>query len=134
MSSQASTYRPEVGTTIFVSSFDQQPTLITVTGYHMDARFAGEQIDFIGKDGRKGWTSLAAVKFFPDVPADAKFISVAEVEEHEHMESSNTVELGYFFDPQSAFDYIAAVEAGTIEPRHKPSAEFVAYSVRVVKA
>ncbi len=35
-------YRPSIGETLFVTLYDNDPVLITVTGYHADERFTSE--------------------------------------------------------------------------------------------
>jgi len=127
------TFRPQIGETLFVSLHNNQPFLITVLDYHSDPRFSGEQFKFARKNGRSDSASLGNAKFYPEVAIDTAFLYVVWLEEHEFMGKSEDIELGFFFDPQSAFDYIDAIKSGDAKPRFKASAEFVNYSVRVEK-
>jgi len=129
-----SNYRPQIGDTLFVSFNNEQPFLTTVKGYHHDDRFSSEQFEYIRKNGRTDSTSLSHATFYPDMPIDTAFIYVVVLEEHEFMERSDSIELGYFFDPQDAFNYIEAVLSGEVKPRFEAMAEFSSYSVQVVKA
>lgn len=126
-------YRPSAGEQIFVSLYGNEPFLVTVTGYHHDNRFSSEQFDYIRKDGRPISSSLNEAVFYPYASVDTKFLYLVVMEESEFMDKSEHYTLCYFFDPQSAFDYIEAIEAGQISPRIKPTGEFVEYSVQVEK-
>lgn len=126
-------YRPHVGETLFVSLYNNIPFLVTITGFMHDPRFSSEQFTYLAKDGRKSFSSLNEAVFYPSVPADAPYIYLVEAEEHEFMEKSSFHELGFFFDPASAFDYIDAITAGTVKPRFEIISEFFEYSVRVQK-
>jgi hypothetical protein len=127
-------YRPKVGDMIFMAFMDEQPFLATVMGYHSDKRFSSEQIEYRRQSGRESTNSLSNLTFYPEAPTDTSFVYVVQVEESEFMDKSEHTDLGYFFDPQSAFDHLEGIKAGTITPRHRPTAEFVEFSVRVERA
>lgn len=129
-----SPYRPEPGEQVFVSLYNNQPFLVTVTGYRMDDRLNTEVFDYQRGNGREDYAILKEATFYPDVPVDTRFLYLVMLEEHEFMEKSEEHILGYFFDPQPAFDYIDAIESGEVTPSTKATGEFVDYFVRVEKA
>lgn len=127
-------YRPEIDESIFVSLNNEQPFLTTVKKYFYDKRFTGEQFEYIRKNGHTNSTSLKNATFYPDAPIDTPFIYIVVLEQHEFMERSETFELGFFFNPQSAFDFIDSILSGEIKINHISSSEFENYSVQVEKA
>lgn len=126
-------YRPQIGETLFVSLYNNEPFVVTVTGFDNDTRFSSEQFKYRRKDGRKDFATLCEAIFYPNVPIDTAFIYAVEVEQHEFMERSSFCELGFFFDPTSAFAFIDSIIAGTTKPRIEVDSEFFKYSVRVLK-
>jgi hypothetical protein len=123
-------YRPEVGQQIFISFGTNAPFLTTVLGYHNDERFTGERFTYIRQERSKDF-SLKNATFYPDAPLETKYIYSLVLEEHDFMDKSEETILAYFFNPESAFDYLDAVESGEVMPRYTSSAEFQEYSIRV---
>jgi len=125
-------YRPSIGETLFVTLYDNDPVLITVTGYHADNRFTSEQIDYI-ENGKQKSTSITGMKFHPNVPIDTKFFYTVMVEENAFMDRPESTKLGVFFNPKDAFQFLDGIESGSIKPDYVPSYEFVDYFVIVEK-
>lgn len=109
------TYRPAVGQTLFMAYDNNMPFLATVTGFHSDPRFTSEQFSFtVQRTGRKDSSTLRGFKFFPDAAMDSTFVyAVMQGSD----EDNYTIEEAYFFDPQSAFDHINAIESGAAPHR-----------------
>lgn len=106
----ADIFRPAVGQTLFMAFENNMPFLVTVTGFHKDPRYTSEQFNFtVQRTGRKDSSSLRGTKFFPEVALDSKFV-YAVMQRSEDF--NYTIEEAYFFDPQSAFDHINAIESG----------------------
>lgn len=130
----AAEYRPEVGQTLFISFDGNQPFLATITAFRAGKTPREDQFEYFRARKsavRSEHHSFSGTTFHRDAPTDAAFIYVVQLEENEFMESSTLVDEGYFFDPQSAFEYLDAIEAGRVTPRYKQTAEFGGYSVRV---
>jgi len=125
-------YRPAVGQKIFVSLYRGKPFLVEVAGYHFDKRFSSEMIDYVC-DGKSNSSLLDEAVFYPDVSADSKFIYVVMCEEHEFMGKSDFSELGFFFDPQTAFNHIDDITSGKVESCNPAHREFVELYVQVEK-
>ncbi|WP_432782890.1 hypothetical protein [Vibrio parahaemolyticus] len=127
-------YRPKVGQKIFMSFGNDEPFLTTVLGYHNDERFTGEQFTYIRREGRKDFSSLKNATFYPDAPLETKYIYTLVLAESEFMGQTEETNLAYFFDPESAFAYLDAVESGEVKPRYTTHAEFQEYSIRIERA
>ena len=125
-------YRPAVGQKIFVSLYRGKPFLVDVAGYHFDERFSSELIDYV-RNGKSDFSLLKEAVFYPDVSADSKFIYVVMCEDHDFMEKSNFSELGFFFDPQTAFNHIDDITSGKVESCNPAHREFVELYVQVEK-
>lgn len=105
-----STYRPQIGETLFAAFMQSAPRAIKVTGYRRVEGFSSEQFDYeVHGTGKKDWASLNNYTFFPGIDLDSKF--VYSVMQHSD-EDNYSVEEAYFFDPQSAFDHIKGIESG----------------------
>ncbi|HDV6123109.1 TPA: hypothetical protein RJN57_000613 [Pseudomonas aeruginosa] len=104
------TYRPKIGETLFAAFQKNKPVAIKVTGYHRAEGFSSELVDYeVPGTGKKDWGSLDGYTFFPGVDLDSKFVYCVV----QHSDEDNySVEEGYFFDPQSAFDHIKDIESG----------------------
>ncbi len=109
------TFRPAVGQTLFMAFQNNKPHLVTVTGFNSDPRFICEQFNYTElRTSRKDSGTLAGFKFFPEAAIDSKFVYAVL----QHSDDFNyTIEEAYFFDPQSAFDHIAAIESGAATHR-----------------
>lgn len=125
-------FRPEVGKPVFVSFLHGKPFLTQVTEYFADPRYQTERFKYVRVSGNSiGSSLLADATFYPDAPSDAEYLYVVVLEQHEFMDKSEESELGFFFDPKSAFDYLDELQAGKVKARVQPWMEFVDYSVRV---
>lgn len=94
---------------------NNMPYLVTVTGFKNDPRFTSEQFNFtVQRTGRKDSSTLRGFKFFPEAALDSKFV-YAVMQRSEDF--NYTIEEAYFFDPQSAFDHITAIESGAASHR-----------------
>ncbi|WP_439126237.1 MAG: hypothetical protein ACNJA3_28115 (plasmid) [Pseudomonas rhizophila] len=117
MSAHVPDYRPPVGQTLFMGHMNDQPYLVSVTGYHQDARFSCEQIEFtVSKDGKPHSSSINLYKFYPDAPIDSEYVYCvvqASFDGRELLE----VEEAYFFDATTAFAHKASLESGAIGSR-----------------
>jgi hypothetical protein len=144
VSSTSTNYRPEIGETIFVSLSGEKPFLTTVTGYRQDNRRTGLTIDLFDhtpKHAPATTTWLEKAVFYPEIPVDAAFVyipvltstSIRLLSDNSWKSQSYDHELGYFPDPQCAFDYIAEVQSGKVRPAQAEHAELPAYWVRVEK-
>lgn len=131
MTNTTKAYRPQVGKTLFIAFMAEKPFLVTVTGFHFDKRFTSEQFEFTeSSTGKKKTSSLDSYKFFPDTSVDATFVyCVTQVSPSENY----SVEEAYFFDPQSAFDHIEALEKGHTKSRLGDNADDRAFNVLVEK-
>ncbi|MBM5458734.1 hypothetical protein H8F21_14295 [Pseudomonas sp. P66] len=129
MTTKSSTFRPEIGQTLFIGFMAEKPFAVTVTGFHHDPRFSSEQIEFtVCSNGKKDSTSLSFYTFFPDAPLDSKFVFCVMLEcEGDYYEDK------YFFEPQSAFDHMDALASGAIKPRVDFSCNDRAFHVQVEK-
>lgn len=115
MTQAANTYRPSAGQTLFMAFQNEMPYVVTVTGFHNDPRLTSEQFEFtVLRTGKKESSSLTSFTFFPEAALDSKFVyGVWQRSE----EDNYTIEEAYFFDPQSAFDHIKAIESGAAPHR-----------------
>lgn len=109
-----SDYRPQIGETLFVSLVHSQPFRVTVTGYR---DHHGEVFDYITSKGKKDYAWLQYAVFYPEIPAETPFIYIVTIEDRDACFGSGISEDGYFFDPQSAFSHLDALESGTVKPR-----------------
>lgn len=131
MTTQTKKYRPKIGETLFIGFMMEKPFVATVTDYYRDDLCISEQFEFIdSRNGKKNRTSLDLYTFFPDALLDSKFIYCVV---QESMEDRYSWEEAYFFDPQSAFDYMEALESGAIKPRIDAYADDRAFRVEVEK-
>jgi hypothetical protein len=111
----ADTFRPAVSQILFIAFQNYMPYLATVNGFHNDPRFTGEQISFtVMRTGRKDTGTLKDFNFFPDAALDSKFVYVVM---QRSAEDNYLIEEAYFFDPQSAFDHLNAIESGVVTHR-----------------
>ncbi|HEJ2342235.1 TPA: hypothetical protein ACWLUJ_005752 [Pseudomonas aeruginosa] len=116
------TFRPAVGQTLFMGYQNNMPYLVTVTGFHSDPSFTSELFSFtVHRTGRKDSSTLDGFKFFPEAAIDSKFV-YAVMQRSEDF--NYTIEEAYFFDPQSAFDHIAAIESGAATHRFGSDAAY----------
>ncbi len=115
MTQTTNTYRPSAGQTLFMAYKNEMPFVVTVTGFHNDPRYTSEQFMYTEqRTGKKRSSSLAGFTFFPDAALESKFVyGVWQRSEEENY----SIEEAYFFDPQSAFDHIKAIESGTAPHR-----------------
>lgn len=125
-------YRPAVGQKIFASFYDEKPCLVEVTGYHYDNRFNREYINYV-RNEKSDSLPLNEAVFYPDASIDLKFIYIVMCEECDLMDESNFSELGFFFDPQTAFNYIDDITSGKVEFCNPDNRNFVDLYVRVEK-
>jgi hypothetical protein len=125
-------YRPEVGTEIFVSLHGAEPFLVTVTGYHMDSQLPSEQFEYTSNLRRPSSSSLKFATFYPNVPTNSAFLYIVDAEDGT-CDTKYTFEVGYFFDPQSAFGHIDGIVRGDVKPRCAEVSKYLDYSVRVTK-
>ncbi|MBJ2202667.1 hypothetical protein P5706_36575 [Pseudomonas sp. ChxA] len=117
MSAHTPDYRPTIGQTLFMGFMDDQPYVVTVTGFHQDARFSSEQIEFtVGKDGKPHSSSINLYKFYPDAPIDSKYVYCVVQSSFDGRELLE-VEESYFFSESSAFEFKAGLESGAIGSR-----------------
>lgn len=117
MSAHIPDYRPSVGQTLFMGYKNDQPYLVSVTGYHQDARFTKEQIEFtVCKDGKAQSSSIDLFKFYPDAPVDSQFVFCVVQTSFDGRELLE-VEEAYFFDATTAFVHKTSLESGVIKSR-----------------
>lgn len=127
-------YRPEIGETLFVSLYDNRPVLVTITGYRNHERLSCEVFDHIKVAKNKAdYSILKEARFHKGIPTDSKYLYIPVISESEFMSKTEEQELGYFFDPDSAFNYIEAVKSGEIKPRFNITSEFAEYRVCIEK-
>jgi len=126
-------YRPQVGEKIFVSLSGNPPILITVTGSHYHSYLKKDVMDFQRLDGSSGWTDPDGQEFFPEIPTDTPFLYMLLFHEDSEDTWGVTVEEGFFFDPESAFELRDAIIKGDAEPKYRRSTDPDDYIIEVRK-
>lgn len=117
MSGHTPDYRPRIGQTLFMGFMNDQPYAVTVTGYHRDARFSSEQIEFtVCKDGKSHSSSIDLYKFYPDAPIDSQYVYCVVQSSFDGRELLE-VEEAYFFNAITAFEHKTGLESGAIKSR-----------------
>lgn len=124
-------YRPQIGETLFVSLHNFKPFLMTVTGYHVDPRFTSEQFEYVQKNGKPASSSISTALFYPGVPADTAFIYLVKGREENESGHDNCCDLGYFFDPGTAFEKMALFESGQGLPSNISSSDLRYYTLTI---
>lgn len=124
-------YRPQIGESLFVSLHNGKPFLTTVTGYRTDPRFTSEQFEYIRENGKPNSTSISTALFYPGVPADAAFLYLVKGREEREDGHDNCCDLGYFFDPSTAFEHIDLLESGGELPPHISAEDFKFFTFTV---
>lgn len=127
MTAHTPNYRPAVGQTLLMAYMDEQPYAAKVSGYHHDARFSSEQIEFTTcNDGKPRTSSLNLLRFYPDAPIDSEYFFCVVQSSFDGRELIE-VEEAYFFSAAAAFDHKAGMESGSIKSRldeHFPDRNF----------
>lgn len=131
MIADASSFRPEIGQTLFMAFKAEKPFVVTITGFHEDKRFSSEQIEYtVRSTGREEISSLDSYAFFPGVCADTALVYCVM---HQSFEDNYSGEDKYFFNPEDALSHMEALQAGVIKPRLESSPDSQ-YHVQVERA
>ena len=116
----STSYRPEPGTTLWISAYYHTPFLVNVVGYSMDKRFACpenpeglEVIQWVAiPSGKKDTTLVKELHCYPEVPLNARYLYIVRLDDYD----GSSVDK-FFFDVDSAYNRKLALESGKEIPR-----------------
>jgi hypothetical protein len=107
-------FKPEVGSTLFVSFLGSLPFVTIVKGYSIQSDNQIEFFEYIRRDGQTDSAKLEDAKFFPSAPINSNFVYSINAKCYDYEDHWNVEGIAYFFEPQSAFNYIRDVKDGIL--------------------
>jgi hypothetical protein len=133
ISAMTEVFKPEVGSTLFISIANNFPFLTTIVGYHERKDIRNGVVEYKWSNGKTVTAWLDLVKFFPDVPIDSNLIYSVNAEANGNDDSWLIEEISYHFDAQSAFDFIDGIANNTIYMDPEIKKDIAGYFVKVDK-
>ena len=124
-------HQPKVGDQIFISTFDNAPILISVTGFHYHTHLKKDVMDYECLNGKKDWSDPDKLTFYPEIPVDTRYLYVLVSREDRENTWGHEVEEAFFFNPKDAFELRRAIASGEKKAKNRDTTALYDFFVEV---